>query len=382
MCGNPTRCWLIAFNQAEIIVIRNLLLVLVFLGLLVGGVIAWKSFQGQGQAGAMGMKPAVVSTQTARQDDWQPTLPSVGTITPTRGVVISSELAGVIREIHFDSGQAVKADDLLVQFDAEVDIAEAEALAAESQLAVTTRDRLQRIVSSNLGSRSDLDEAQAQVDSTRARVAAKQATIRKKTVRAPFAGELGIRRINPGQYLAAGDPIIELVDLDPIYAEFTLPERYLSDLSVQQEVLVTVAAWPGREFPGKISAISPNIEKASRSVQIRAIFENPEKLLHPGMFAEVHTLLPEKGSVLTIPERAVSYNPYGNAVFVVQSDQGNSTANRVQVTTGLVTGGRIEILSGLKVGDEVVTDGHHKLRNGQPVSVDNSNLPDGSGISQ
>ncbi|HET6564554.1 MAG TPA: efflux RND transporter periplasmic adaptor subunit [Xanthomonadales bacterium] len=362
--------------------IKNLLLVLLFLGLLFGGIFGWKYYQAQGRAGARSMTPTVVSTQTVQQAEWQPTLPSVGTITPTRGVVISSEVAGVIREIHFDSGQLVEADDLLVQFDAEVDIAEAEALEAESKLAITTRDRLQRVVASNLGSRSDLDEAQAQVDSSRARVAAKQATIRKKTVRAPFGGELGIRRINPGQYLAAGDPIIELVDLDPIYAEFTLPERYLSEISVQQDVIVTVAAWPGLQFPGKISAISPNIATSSRSVQIRAIFDNPERKLHPGMFAEVHTLLPEKSSVLTLPERAVSFNPYGNSVYVVTESEGNKTVNRVQITTGNTTDGKVEILSGLEPGMEVVTDGHHKLRNGQVVNIDNSSMPDGSGIGQ
>lgn len=362
--------------------IRNLLLVLIVLGLLFGGIFGWKYFQAQNQAGGRSMMPTVVSTQTVRQENWQPTLPSVGTITPTQGVLISSEVPGVIREIHFDSGQRVEANDLLVQFDSEVDIAEAEALEAESQLAVTMRDRLQRVVSSNLGSRSDLDEAQAQVDSSRARVAAKQATIRKKTVRAPFSGELGIRRINPGQYLAAGDPIIDLVDLDPIYAEFTLPERYLSEIAVQQEVIVRVAAWPDLEFPGKISAISPNIERSSRSVQIRAIFNNPDSLLHPGMFADVHTRLPAKEAVLTLPERAITYNPYGNSVFVVAENEGNKTVNRVQVTTGSITDGRIEIRSGLEPGMEVVTDGHHKLRNGQAVSVDNSSMPDGSGIGQ
>lgn len=361
---------------------KNLLLVLIILGLLFGGIFGWKYFQAQNSTGARGTMPTVVSTQTVAEENWQPTLPSVGTITPTRGVVISSEVAGVIREIHFDSGQMVEANDLLVQFDAEVDIAEAEALEAENQLAVTTRDRLQRVVSSNLGSRSDLDEAQAQVDSSRARVAAKQATIRKKTVRAPFSGELGIRRINPGQYLAAGDPIIELVDLDPIYAEFTLPERYLGDISVQQGVIVKVAAWPDLEFPGKISAISPNIEKSSRSVQIRAIFDNPERRLHPGMFAEVETVLPAKAAVLTLPERAITFNPYGNSVFVVSGEEGNKTVNRVQVTTGSITDGRIEILSGLESGMEVVTDGHHKLRNGQTVRVDNSSMPDSAGIGQ
>jgi len=356
------------------------MLVLIVLGLLFGAIFGWKYQQNQKMSAGRSMSPPVVSTQTVQLESWQPTLPSVGTITPTRGVVISSEVAGVIREIHFDSGHVVEANDLLVQLDVEVDLAEAEALKAEHQLAVTTRDRLKRVVSSNLGSRADLDEAQAQVDSSRARMAAKQATINKKAVRAPFGGELGIRRINPGQYLAAGDPIIELVDLDPIYVEFTLPERYLGELSVEQAVNVRVAAWPDQEFPGKISAISPNIEKSSRSVQIRAIFENPDRRLHPGMFAEVHTVLPSKSSVLTLPERAITYNPYGNSVFVVSHEQGSAMVHRAQVTTGIVTDGRVEILSGLEPGMEVVTDGHNKLRNGQPIVIDNSRMPDGSGI--
>ncbi len=322
------------------------------------------------------MSPPVVSTQMVREESWQPSLPSVGSITPTRGVVISAEVEGIIREIHFDSGESVKANDLLVQLDVEVDLAEAKALQAENELAVTTRDRLQRVVASNLGSRADLDEAQAQVDSTRARIEAKQAVINKKSVRAPFDGELGIRRINPGQYLAAGDPIIELVDLDPIYAEYTLPERYLGEISVGQEIKVTVAAWPGREFPGKISAISPNIQQSSRSVQVRAILDNPERLLHPGMFADVHTLLQQKAKVMTLPERAITYNPFGNSVFVVRDAQGNKAVERLQVVTGNVTDGRVEIVSGLEPGMEVVTDGHNKLRNGQPVTVDNSSLPD------
>jgi membrane fusion protein (multidrug efflux system) len=357
-------------------VVKNLLLMLLALGLLFGAIFGWKYLQGQDQAGSRVMPPTVVSTQWVREEAWQPTLPSVGTITPTRGVVISSEVAGIVRHIHFDSGQTVNTDDLLVEFDAEVDIAEAAALQAERQLAVTTRDRLQRIVSENLGSRADLDEAQAQVDSTRAQVAAKEATIRKKSIRAPFPGELGIRRINPGQYLAPGDPIIELVNLDPIYAEYTLPERYLGEISAGQEVIVTVAAWPGREFPGKISAISPNILQSSRSVQVRAMLDNPESLLHPGMFADVHTRLPQKAAVMTLPERAITYNPYGDSVFVVHEEQGNKTVQRVQVVTGNVTDGRVEIVSGLEPGLEVVTDGHNKLRNGQVVSIDNSSLPD------
>lgn len=362
--------------------IKNLVLVLLALGVLFGGIFGWKHYQGQQRMMGRVMSPSVVSTQLVQQENWQPSLPAVGTISPIRGVVISSEVAGVIRSVHFDSGYKVAANDLLVQLDDEVDVAEALALDADRKLAESTRDRLQKIVADNLGSKADLDEAQAQVDSTRARVAAKQAIISKKAVRAPFAGELGIRRINPGQYLGEGDPIIELVDLNPIYVEFTLPERFLSEVAVDQEIAVSVAAWPGQEFPGKISAISPNINLSSRSVSVRAILPNPDRRLHPGMFAEVRAKLPQRENVLTIPERAISYNPYGNSVFVVVTEQGNKTAKRVQVKTGNVTDGRVEVFDGLEAGTEVVTDGHHKLRNGQPVVVDNSSMPDNTGSQQ
>jgi len=354
---------------------------LALLGVLFGGIFGWKHFQGSSGPGG-GRPPTIVSTQTVELESWRPALPSVGTIIPTRGVTISSEVAGIIRDIYFDSGQVVKKGELLVHFDDEVDVAEAQALEADRKLAELTRDRLQRIVNENLGSRSDLDEAQAQVDSTRAQVAAKLATIQKKSIRAPFDGELGIRIINPGKFVAPGDPIIDLVSLDPIFAEYTLPERNLGEIGDQQEVIVTVAAWPDKQFPGKISAISPIIQQNSRSVRVRALFSNPDRLLRPGMFAEVSTLLPEKDAVMTLPERAITYNPYGNSVFVIDEDQGMKTVRRVQVTTGTVTDGRIEIISGLAAGDEVVTDGHNKLRNGQPVEVDNSSLPEMAGITQ
>ncbi|MEJ8566487.1 efflux RND transporter periplasmic adaptor subunit [Elongatibacter sediminis] len=356
--------------------IRNLALMLVFLGIVFGGIFGWKYHQAQKMAGARGGMAAVVSTQPVREESWQAKLPSVGTVTPTYGVVVSSEVAGIVRELGFDSGATVKAGDLLVQLDAEVDIAEAAALEAERKLAELTRDRLLRIVNENLGSRSDLDEAEAHLEAMRAQVAAKQATINKKSVRAPFDGKLGIRTFNRGHYLGAGEEIVELVALDPIYVDYTLPERYLAQIEVGQDVIVQVAARPGQEFKGTINAISPSIERATRSVPVRAEFANPEGLLRPGMFADVTTVLPARDAVVTLPERAITYNPYGDSVFVVEDGEGGQTVRRVQVRTGNVSDGRVEILSGLEPGMEVVTDGHNKLRNGQPVTVDNSSLPD------
>ena len=331
----------------------------------------------QKQSAANTGPPAtVVSTRPVSSERWQPTLEAIGSIMPTRGVVVSAEVPGIVREIYFDSGQPVDEGELLVELDVDVDRAELDALQADRRLAEITRNRLSQIVSDNLGSRSDLDEAQAKLDRTEAEIAAKQAMIRKKSIRTPFAGELGIRIINPGQYLAPGDEIVQLVGLDPIYAEYSLPERYLSELHVGQKVTVKVQAYPDAVFEGSIHAISPSIQTASRSVRIRALIENADRRLRPGMFAEVDTLLEERDSVLTLPERAVTYNPYGESVFVVNEADGTQTVTLTQIKTGQVRNGRIEIISGLDEGTEVVSDGHNKLRNDQAISVDNSVDPD------
>lgn len=357
--------------------IKRLAVVLVFLALVFGGVFGWKYLQTQKQAAASAGPPAaVVSTRPVTGERWQPALEAIGSITPTRGVVVSAEVPGIVRKIHFDSGQPVDEGELLVELDVDVDKAELDALQADRRLAEITRNRLSQIVSDNLGSRSDLDEAQAKLDRTEAEIAAKQAMIRKKSIRTPFAGELGIRIINPGQYLAPGDEIVQLVGLDPIYAEYSLPERHLSEIHVGQKVTVGVQAYPDTVFEGRIHAISPSIQTASRSVRIRALIQNPDRRLRPGMFAEVDTLLEERDRVLTLPERAVTYNPYGESVFVVNESDGKKTVELTQIKTGQVRDGRVEIISGLDEGTEVVSDGHNKLRNGQAITVDNSVDPD------
>jgi len=353
--------------------IKRLTVVLIFLALVFGGVFGWKYLQMQKQAAAnAGPPPAVVSTRSVTSERWQPALEAIGSITPTRGVVVSAEVPGIVRKIYFDSGQHLDEGELLVELDVDVDKAELDALQADRRLAEITRNRLSQIVSDNLGSRSDLDEAQAKLDRTEAEIAAKRAMIRKKSIRTPFAGELGIRIINPGQYLAPGDEIVQLVGLDPIYAEYSLPERYLSELHVGQTVNIRVQAYPETLFEGSVYAISPSIQTASRSVRIRALIQNPDGRLRPGMFAEVDTLLDERDRVLTLPERAVTYNPYGESVFVVNEADGTKTVELTQIKTGQVRDGRVEIISGLDEGTEVVSDGHNKLRNGQAISVENS----------
>jgi len=351
--------------------------VLVLLAALFGAVFGSKYLRMQQEMATRSNRiPTVVSTGIVVPESWQPSLKAMGSIAVVRGVIVSAELSGVIRKIHFESGDRVSTGDLLVELDVDVDKAELTALRADRRLAEITRDRFAKIVTQNLGSRSDLDQAQASLERADAEIAAKKAIIGKKKVRAPFAGELGIRRINPGQYLAPGDTISELVALDPIYAEFAIPERFLAKLHIGQSILVSVQAYPDRVFEGKLQAISPAVQVASRSVIVRALLENPDELLRPGMFAEVETLQPIRENVLTLPERAVTYNTYGESVFVVEKSDAGSTVRLVQIETGETSNGRVAIKSGLKEGAEVVVDGHNKLRNGQPITIDNSVDPD------
>lgn len=357
--------------------IKRLVLVLLFLTVLFGAIFGWKYLQMQQQMTGRGAPPpAVVSTRTVTLESWQPALQAVGSITPVSGVVISAEVPGVIRNIHFDSSDRVANGKLLIELDSEVDLAELAALRADRRLAEITRDRFAKISTQNLGSRSDLDRAQASLDRVDAVIVAKQAMIQKKAVRAPFAGELGIRRINPGQYLKEGDTIVELVALDPVYAEYALPERFLAELVPGQPVVVRVQSYPDRVFEGKIHAVSPNVQATSRSVVVRALIANPERRLRPGMFADVETLQPIREDVMTLPERAVTYNTYGESVFVVDQVDGGRKARLVQIETGAVRNGRIEIKGGLEAGTEIVSDGHNKLRNGQSIIIDNSVDPD------
>jgi membrane fusion protein (multidrug efflux system) len=373
--SGATRVFLEKNNEKK--VIKRLVLVLLLLTVLFGAIFGWKYLQMRQQmANRVGPPPAVVSTRTVMRESWQPTLKAVGSITPVRGVVISAEVPGVIRKIHFDSSDRVPDGELLVELDIAVDLAELAALRADRRLAEITRDRFARISTQNLGSRSDLDEAQASLDHVDAEIAAKEAMIQKKAVRAPFAGELGIRRINPGQYLKEGDTITELVALDPVYAEYALPERYVAELVPGQSVIVRVQPHPDRVFEGKIHAVSPNVQAASRTVVVRALIANPDRQLRPGMFAEVETLQSVREDVLTLPERAVTYNTYGESVFVVEEADGGRTVRLVQIETGDVRNGRVEIERGLEAGTEVVSDGHNKLRNGQSINIDNSVDPD------
>ncbi len=317
--------------------------------------------------------------------EWQARLSAVGTLTAVRGVDLSTEIAGLVRQVDFKSGQDVKADQVLLQLNADSDIAQLHALEAAAELSATVLVRDQAQLAAQAISQAQVDGDKADLKSKRALVAQQAATVEKKTIRAPFAGKLGITTVNPGQYLNAGDKIVTLQAIDPIYVDFFLPQQQIDHLSVGQAVSVSTDAFAGKSFAGKITAISPKIDTATRNVQVEATLANARRQMLPGMFADVSVAVGAKQRYLTLPQTAITYNPYGSTVFVLKpgaarDDKGNAPllAQQVFVTTGDTRGDQVAVLSGLFEGQEVVTSGQMKLKNGTPVVVDNTVLPGNS----
>ncbi|HKK05051.1 MAG TPA: efflux RND transporter periplasmic adaptor subunit [Gammaproteobacteria bacterium] len=354
--------------------IKRFIIVLAALVVVFGGIFGWKAFVGMKMAEMMSKPrpPAVIASATVKAQNWQPYLHAVGSLVARDGVEVSSQVDGQIRSINFDSGQTVSKGEVLLQLDDTVDRAALQGLVAEQKLAELEYKRQSRLLKQHSTSQSAYDTARASLDKAKAAVATQRARLSHMSVRAPFSGALGIRRVDLGEFLKAGSPIVSLQALDPIYVDFSLPERYLAKLSKDQKVLVTVQAHPGKTFEGAVSAISSEVQKATRNVQVRATLANKEHALRPGMFAEVRVALPARQGVLTVPRTAITYNPYGDSVFVIENKNGQQIVQSRQVETGQSRDGRVEITKGLKEGDEVVSAGQVKLRNGQPVKIDNS----------
>lgn len=351
------------------------LLVLVMLALLAGGLgfLKYRQIQQEIAMFSQPMPPASVSAVEVETRSWQPRLEAVGNVQAVQGVTVNNEVAGQVKRILFESADQVTAGQPLVQLDTEVDAADLNGLEAGLDLARLQLERNQKLLRDRAVSQGDVDELTAQVTQSLAEVEAKQALIRKKTIRAPFDGQLGIRRVNLGQFLDAGSEIVELEALDPVYVDYALPERRLSQIAVGQPVEVRVSAYPAVVFEGEVRAISPAVRRETRNIQVRALLPNPDRRLLPGMFAKVSTLLPLKEQVLTLPRQAITFNTYGDSVFLITQGQdeqaGQLVVQRKQVTTGAVRDQTIEILDGLKAGDRVVLAGQVKLRNGAPVSI-------------
>ncbi|MEX0951016.1 MAG: efflux RND transporter periplasmic adaptor subunit [Gammaproteobacteria bacterium] len=347
---------------------------LVITAAVLGGIVYWKAQQGQMMAEMQSQPqpPAPVAATEVKQVSWQPSLKSTGSLVAINDVFITNEFAGLVDSIEFESGDVVEKGQLLVRLNDDVDRAQLAGLQSELRLAEVQFKRAEGLLSQRSVSQSDYDEAKARVDNARANLEAAQVTMDKKRIRAPFSGQLGIRQIDLGQYLAAGAQIVSLQSLDPIYVDYAVPERFLNDLQVGQAISISIQAYPEEQFSGTIQAIDPGIDVGTRSVVLRALLENNDQRLRPGMFAEVRTLLPIRDDILTLPRQAISYAPYGDSVFAILEKDGKQIVQRKQVTTGEVRDGYVEIVDGLNAGDMVVTSGQTKLRNDREITIDNS----------
>lgn len=353
--------------------IVRFILMLGILGLVFGGIFVLKKQQFEEMAAQQGPQPpAVIAAAEVRTDDWRPHLNAVGSLVAVQGIFVTNEAAGKVRAIYFRSGEEVSQGDVLLELDDSVDQANLEGALAGRRLAEVRFNRLRDLLEKNAVSQADYDEARANLDNAEAQVSSQRELLQQKQIRAPFSGRLGIRQVDVGEYLSPGSPIVPLESLNPIYVDYSLPEKDLNRISVGQELTVTVKAWPDRVFRGEISAINPGIDPETRNVRIRGTLQNPEQLLRPGMFAQVNTLLPLRENVPTLPRTAITYATYGQSVFLIREEGDGLVVESRQVVTGDVRDGRVEIVSGLEVGDRVVSAGQNKLRNGQPVRIDNS----------
>jgi membrane fusion protein (multidrug efflux system) len=325
--------------------------------------------------------PETVSSTVVREEKWQGTLTAIGSIAAVQGVTITPEIAGTVREISFESGAVAAKGDLLVKLDTSAEEAQVRSLEAQVQWAKITLDRQASLRTNQLVSQSDFDSAEAAWKQAVANADAVRAIIEKKTLRAPFAGQLGIRQVNLGQYLDAGKPVVSLQALSPVYADFSLPQQELGKLRTGMRVRVTSDTYPDRHFDGKLLAINPDLDSTTRSVGLRATFENPDQALRPGMFAKVEVLLPEEKSVLVIPATSVLSAPYGDSVYVIEpapqniGQKAGLSVRQQFVRTGEARGDLITVESGLKPGEKVVSSGVFKLRNGMSVTENNDLVP-------
>jgi membrane fusion protein (multidrug efflux system) len=326
--------------------------------------------------------PEPVTTAVARKETWESLLTAVGSLEAVQGVIVTAELSGKVERIGFEPGTKVKTGELLVQQDISAENAQLRAAEANLTLAKIDLERKSKLLAQKTISRSEYDNAEAVFKEAAAQADTIRAAIKKKTIRAPFAGRLGIRLVNMGQVLKEGDPIVSLQLIDPIFVNFSLPQQQLAQVKTGLTVQVTTDALPGQVVDGKITAINPQVDSATRNIQMQATVGNPEERLRPGMFVNVAVVLPARKDVLAIPATAVLYAPYSDSVFVVEEKKEEKNGQPGQVVRqkfvrlGEKKGDYVAIVSGLEEGDTVVTTGVFKLRNGQSVVVDNAVTPE------
>lgn len=352
--------------------------VALFLGAL--GYFKSRQIQAAAQAHAVQPPPEAITTVVAKPVTWPGTLSVVGTIAAIHGVTVSADLPGIVDRINFESGRPTREGEVLLTLDTRQERAQLAALEAQSDLAKINYARSQQLASEGVISRSDYDKAMAEQKQTEANVKEIHATIERKTIRAPFSGVMGIRQVNLGQYLAAGAPIVPLQSLNPIYVNFSVPQQVLGHVRVGDNVRLTSDDLPGRVFKGRVNAIDSVIDQGTRNFQVQATLANADGRLRPGMFVEVEAGVGENRTVIPLPASAINYAPFGDSVYVVSDVKGPDGKSYRGVRQQFVKvegsrGDQVGVVSGIKQGEEIVTSGVFKLRNGAAVAVNNKVQP-------
>ncbi|HSW70171.1 MAG TPA: efflux RND transporter periplasmic adaptor subunit [Gammaproteobacteria bacterium] len=363
---------------------------LISLSVLFGSIIIYKIIMGlliQHFMAANKSPIVTVSTMKINYQSWQPKLIAAGSVRAIRGVNVTTQLAGMVSEIYFKPGQDVLENTVLVQLNADSDVAALQALEANAELAKVTYDRDLAQYKLKAISKAVLDADVANMKNTTALAAQQAAIVAKKTIRAPFSGRLGISQINPGQYINPGDPITMLQTLDPIYVDFFVPQQSLAALKNGLSVSIVTETFPSRTFTGKITTINPGVDVSTRNVEVEATIDNPQHELAPGMFVTATVTLGEPQNYLTLPQTAVAFNPYGELVYIIQEKGKDKKgtileARQTFVTTGETRGDQIVVLKGLQQGQQVVTSGQLKLKNGSRVEINNTIQPPNNPVPQ
>ncbi len=352
----------------------KLFIALIGLGAIFGVIIAIKGKQFS-ETPPLVFPPETVTSTEAAEMIWEQTIPAIGTFRSEDGIDVSAEVSGIINKVHFESGQFVEAGDILIELDTSVERAQLVAAEAAAELAQISLARFQDLRRTNSASQADLDAAEATAKETAANVKAIQARIALKSIRASFDGRLGIRRIDPGQFINAGQSIVALQALNPILLDFTLPQNRLGQVKTGLEVRVTLNAWPGESFTGTIRAIDPVVNELTRSFNLEAVFPNPEEKLRPGMFGQLEVILPDSRRVIAVPTPSIYRQSFGDTLFAVVPGESGMIAEQRFVRTGIRRGDYTAVIEGVEPGEEIVTGGIFKLSNGRSVIVDNSQAP-------
>lgn len=363
---------------------KRMMIMLIGVGILFGGIFLYKGFMTlmmKRYFATMKSPTVTVSTMKVGQTSWTNELKAAGSMRTVRGVNVTTSLAGQVQTIYFKPGSVVQQDTVLVQLNASVENAQLESLMANADLARINYERDTAQFKVHAVSKAQVDTDRDNLKSLRAQVAEQAAVVAKKTIRAPFTGKLGVSAINLGQYLNAGDKIVSLQTLDPIYADFYLPQQSLSAVHVGQKITMTSDAYPGKTFAGVITTIEPEVDSSTRNVEVEATCPNRDSTLVPGMFTTVVVDTGNPQEYLTLPQTAITYNPYGNVVYLVkekgEDDNGKPVlvAKQVFVKTGETRGDQIMVIDGIDAGDTVVTSGQLKLKNGSHIVVNNTVQP-------